>query len=295
MTQLLITILCAALLICSNVAFGFQSAGPSHLAVSSHLLRSHPPSSSTHQILATKQIFSRRQTIRFLSSDQVEDNDPSIKIVKKKDDTLFDLKTTLFLVGGQSLLIGIAAGFAKMFNIPNFGLGPDINLNLSALQQGFLMALPMGGLAALLDQVEDKFPALQDVTKATHKSVLALLGGNFKPLLGLIIAIALGFAAGFGEEMLFRGVLQYGLAAKVGTAASLVVASLIFGALHAVTPLYALLAGVASVYFGYLYLSFGNLAVPIYAHALYDVGALYYAHWTVSQLSDEEQSELASM
>ena len=84
--------------------------------------------------------------------------------------------------------------------------------------------------------------------------------------------------------MLFRGVLQYSLEAKVGTAGSLVVASIIFGALHAVTPLYALLAGIASLYFGYLYLSFGNLAVPIYAHALYDVAALYYAHW-VSRFS----------
>lgn len=79
--------------------------------------------------------------------------------------------------------------------------------------------------------------------------------------------------------MLFRGVVQYGLAAKVGTPGSLMAASIIFGALHAVTPLYALLAGIASLYFGYLYLSFGNLAVPIFAHALYDVGALYYAHW----------------
>lgn len=182
------------------------------------------------------------------------------------------------------------------------------------------MALPMGGLAVLLDLVEDRLPALQDVTKATQKSVLTLLGGKFKPLLGIVIALALGtllhvvdmcttvcigapgmdsvltvchfcttpsysigFAAGFGEEMLFRGVMQYGLTAKLGTAGSLAVVSIIFGALHAVTPLYALLAGIASTYFGYLYLSFGNLAVPIYAHALYDVGALYYAHWVSGQ------------
>lgn len=178
------------------------------------------------------------------------------------------------------------------------------------------MALPMGGLAVLLDLLEGRLPALQDVTKATQKSVLTLLGGKFKPLLGIVIALALGtllhvvdmckkyvlvrmesilisryvtfvlhpshpigFAAGFGEEMLFRGVMQYGLMAKLGTTGSLAVVSIVFGALHAVTPLYALLAGIASAYFGYLYLSFGNLAVPIYAHALYDVGALYYAHW----------------
>jgi len=296
---LLKTLLCVSLLSYSNVAFGFQS-GP-RLAVASrlghplnHFRKQHKnaDNQSSPHVLPTKQQVSRRQTIRFLS-ENVEESDSSIKNVK--NDNFFDPKMTFLLVGGQSLLIGIAVGFAKIFNIPNFGLGPQIDLSLASLQQGFLMSLPMGGFAVLLDQVEDRFPALQDVTKATHKSVLTLLGGSFKPLLGVVIALALGFAAGFGEEMLFRGVLQYGLAAKVGTVGSLVVASVIFGALHAVTPLYALLAGIASVYFGYLYLCFGNLAVPIFAHALYDVGALYYAHWEVSKMTDEEKAELASL
>lgn len=54
------------------------------------------------------------------------------------------------------------------------------------------MTLPLGILAVVLDKFEDKIPALQEVTKATQRSVLALLGGKFKPVLGLIISIALG-------------------------------------------------------------------------------------------------------
>lgn len=88
-----------------------------------------------------------------------------------------------------------------------------------------------------------------------------------------------GLAAGFGEEMLFRGILQSGLASQMGNVAGVIVASVIFGALHAVTPMYAFLAWLASLYFGYLYLASGNLAVPIFTHAIYDVGALFYAHW----------------
>jgi membrane protease YdiL (CAAX protease family) len=152
---------------------------------------------------------------------------------------------------------------------PNFGLGPDINFSVEPLVNGALWVGPLGVLAYVLDLVEERVPALQDVTKATQRSVLALLGGKWKPIIAVATASALGLAAGIGEEMLFRGVLQYELAARFGEFASVTVTSIIFGALHAVTPLYALLASLASVYFGWLYTSSGNLAVPIATHALY--------------------------
>jgi membrane protease YdiL (CAAX protease family) len=96
--------------------------------------------------------------------------------------------------------------------------------------------------------------------------------------------------------MLFRGLLQFELISRtgLGLAASLGLSSLIFGLLHAVTPLYAIMAALASVYFGLLYIVFDNLAVPIACHSLYDIGALLYAHWTVSRLTDKERAALAS-
>jgi hypothetical protein len=127
------------------------------------------------------------------------------------DDKLFDAKTTIALVGGQSLLIGAAAIAAKFVGTPNYGLGPGIDASLPYVLQGLLWSLPLGLLAIALDLVEDKFPALQEVTKATQSSVLSLLGGTFKPVLGIATALALGAAAGIGEEMLFRGVLQFEL------------------------------------------------------------------------------------
>jgi membrane protease YdiL (CAAX protease family) len=205
------------------------------------------------------------------------------------DDTYFDVKTTVFLVGGQSLLVGVAVLLAFVLKTPNYGLGPDISFSTAAIVDGILKTLPLGVLAYLLDFVEDKIPALRDVTLATQRSVMALLGATFKPGIGLLVSVALGLAAGVGEEMLFRGVFQYELAARVGQGVSLGVTSIIFGLLHAVTPAYAILATLASLYFGWLYQSAGNLAVPITTHAIYDVGALMYAHWAVSQLTKEEQ------
>ena len=206
-----------------------------------------------------------------------------------EDDDLFDIKTTLFLVGGQSLLIGAAVILALFLKTPNYGLGPDISFNTGAIADGVLKALPLGFLAFLLDLVEEEIPALRQVTLATQRSVMALLGGTFKPVVGLLVSIALGLAAGVGEEMLFRGVLQYELTARIGQGVALGLTAVIFGLLHAVTPLYALLATLASLYFGYLFQTAGNLAVPITTHALYDVCALMYAHWTVSRLTKDER------
>lgn len=212
-----------------------------------------------------------------------------------EDDIYFDSKTTVALVGGQSALVVLAVLLGMALGVPNKGLGPNIVFNLEALKAGFLYTLPLVGLAGALDFIEDKVPALQDVTKATQRSVLSLLGGTWKPVLGLFTASVLGLAAGFGEEMLFRGILQYELVSRVGASPALAIgaSSILFGALHAVTPMYAALATLASIYFGYLYTHAGNLAVPILCHALYDVGALLYAHWTVSRMKGTEQEAIA--
>jgi membrane protease YdiL (CAAX protease family) len=211
----------------------------------------------------------------------------------EEGDQLFNIKTTLLLVGGQSVLVGVAAVAAFLVGTPNFGLGPGVNFSVEPLVNGALWVVPLGVFAYVLDLIEETVPALKDVTKATQRSVLALLGGKWKPIFAVATASALGLAAGIGEEMLFRGVLQYELATRFGEFASVTVTSIIFGALHAVTPLYALLASLASIYFGWLYTSSGNLAVPIATHALYDVAALLYCHWTVTQMTEDEQMAIA--
>jgi membrane protease YdiL (CAAX protease family) len=135
---------------------------------------------------------------------------------------------------------------------------------------------------------------------ATQRSVLSLLGMKRKPLTAAVVALALGLAAGIGEEMLFRGVLQSTLTDRLlGATAfaqpiSIGITSVFFGLLHAVTPLYAILATLASVYFGWVYVALGdgNLLVPMVCHAVYDVGALLWAHYVVTAMSQMEQNEI---
>ncbi|MFU8831096.1 MAG: lysostaphin resistance A-like protein [Wenzhouxiangella sp.] len=83
-------------------------------------------------------------------------------------------------------------------------------------------------------------------------------------------------AAGIGEELLFRGVVQGGLAGLVGPWGALVIASLLFGLVHAMTRAYFIIATLAGFYLGLLYLWTGNLLIPIVVHFLYDWIALQF-------------------
>lgn len=82
--------------------------------------------------------------------------------------------------------------------------------------------------------------------------------------------------AGFGEEMLFRGVLQAVLDDHLGVWPGVIAASVAFGLLHLLTPTYGLLATMMGVYLGAVWLLTDNLLVAVTAHAVYDFIALVF-------------------
>jgi membrane protease YdiL (CAAX protease family) len=184
-------------------------------------------------------------------------------VATKKIDKYFDGRATATVVAGQSVLIVVTMLFSLLTKTPNFGLGPNVSITPAAIGLGALCVLPFYVLFYVLDSIEDRFPALQDISTATEGAVLGLLGSTFKPVFALLVSTAVGVAAGVGEEMMFRGILQYEITKRLGSAPAVVLSSVVFGMLHAVTPWYALLASLASVYFGVVYSYTGNLVVPI--------------------------------
>ena len=109
-----------------------------------------------------------------------------------------------------------------------------------------------------------------------------------------LFLIALG--AGLGEEWLFRGFGIQGVGwllpdvwspLMVQWTAILIIA-LIFGGLHALTPMYFLLTFVMGIYFGYLVLLTESLLPAVVAHGLYDYIALLY----IMRQDKEYQSSL---
>lgn len=111
------------------------------------------------------------------------------------------------------------------------------------------------------------------------RRLVTLVVEQLGPLLAprsLVELALLAALAGVAEEVLFRGVVQVGLARVLPEGGALVVASAAFGLAHFITPTYALLAGLAGLYLGGLFLLQGSLTAPIVAHAVYDVVALNY-------------------
>jgi membrane protease YdiL (CAAX protease family) len=86
----------------------------------------------------------------------------------------------------------------------------------------------------------------------------------------------LAIAAGFGEEIFFRGLVQGAIAWATGTAVAVVVASLIFGLAHPITRMYVVVAGVLGLYLGALYAQSGSILRVSVAHAAYDFIALVW-------------------
>jgi membrane protease YdiL (CAAX protease family) len=72
------------------------------------------------------------------------------------------------------------------------------------------------------------------------------------------------------EEFLFRGLIQNLLGRWLGPRAALAIASVIFGLSHLPDPRYALLATLAGVAYGWVYLRTGRITASAVTHALVD-------------------------
>jgi uncharacterized protein len=149
----------------------------------------------------------------------------------------------------------------------------QIDATWSGLAAGMVATLPM----AVMLWVLIKFPIgpLGNLVRVLDRLVVPMFGDCS---LAALAAIAL--VAGLGEEMLFRGVIQSALAERLPGPQpqwiALVAASALFGAVHWITPTYAVLAGLIGAYLGWLWIASGNLAVPIITHGAYDFLALVY-------------------
>lgn len=119
--------------------------------------------------------------------------------------------------------------------------------------------------------VNANFDPFVRIRNVLDRVLLPIFGDSKLPDL-----LFISMVAGVGEEMLFRGVLQTSLDSLLGHPTGLFIAAFLFGIAHMLTPLYALIAGLAGFYLGLLYIWSGNLLVPIIVHGLYDFFALWY-------------------
>jgi membrane protease YdiL (CAAX protease family) len=169
--------------------------------------------------------------------------------------------------GGLAL---VAAVLAWLFGVPIreqiAPLGPPLAW---AVARGLMITLPM--LAVFWWLMHWDRPALSQL----REQVRWLVGEMFPDgRWGQLALVAL--LAGVGEELFFRGVVQYLLIDWTNAFVGLLVASLVFGAAHALSKLYFLLATLIGICFGWLVLQYNDLVAPMVAHSVYDFVALLY-------------------
>jgi membrane protease YdiL (CAAX protease family) len=166
----------------------------------------------------------------------------------------------------EGALIGVAFGLGWFLSEP-----PHITMrwDLAALGLGVAATGPM--LLGLVLLTWLPLPAFRRLTNFFDQ-----FGRPFFAPYSILDLGVLSLLAGFGEEMLFRAVIQGAVAHRIGIWSAWVVASLLFGLMHAITPTYVVLATIAGLYLGGVWLLTDNLVVAIVAHALYDFLALIY-------------------
>lgn len=144
---------------------------------------------------------------------------------------------------------------------------------IAAIGWGLVATGPL--LVALL--VLDWLPvaALQKLRELAAGLILRMFAGASVWQLAVV-----ALAAGIGEELLFRGLVQAGLSRWMGglegQIAAVAIAAVLFGICHWLSATYAVLAVLAGAYFGGLLLLTENILTPITAHAAYDFLALVY-------------------
>jgi membrane protease YdiL (CAAX protease family) len=171
--------------------------------------------------------------------------------------------------GGLAL---VAVVLAWLFSIPLRDQLPATNNGLVfAIARGVLVTAPM--LAVFFWLVQSSRATLRRL----REQVEWLIGEMFPAAtLGQFALVAL--LAGVGEELLFRGVVQWLISEWTNPIVGLIVASVLFGLLHALSKLYFVLATAIGLLFGWLVFAYNDLVAPMVAHSLYDFIALTYLH-----------------
>ncbi len=184
------------------------------------------------------------------------------------------LGRTGFLVLALVFEGGLGLGavlLARWFHLPSpFS---QIEWNLAGLAWGAGAGTSMALLLMLGLWI--RVPWLMEMLRALDEALLPTLRRC-----GLLDVAFIAALAGIGEELLFRCVVQGGIAAVIGGTAGpwigLAIAAVAFGFLHPLTRGYIVVAGLFGLVLGLLWMASGNLLAPIVAHGWYDFLALQY-------------------
>jgi membrane protease YdiL (CAAX protease family) len=163
-------------------------------------------------------------------------------------------------LGLEIFLAGVALAAAA--GTPN-GLHARLGLGPLRIRVGSCALLVLGTLA-----LSHGIDGLLELTRLREQSPLAgmdlaLAGARGSEL--VLALVGIGLAPGIAEELLFRGLVQRGLARHLGPAAAICLAAVLFGAFHG-PPVYAASTAVLGLYLGIAAHLAGGVRAAIACH-----------------------------
>lgn len=166
-------------------------------------------------------------------------------------------------LAAQGLWMGLAVGLAAV--LADEGVGARLGLGPIQLRARTLLALVVGtvllsqGLSLLLSALALREKgALAEI----DAMILASEGSSFA-----LALLALGLAPGIAEELLFRGLIQRGLVARIGVRAGIALAAVAFGVAHA-DLVHAPVAALLGAYLGVAGWLARSTRAPILCHVV---------------------------
>lgn len=165
---------------------------------------------------------------------------------------------------GGLLILAIILGF-----ISGFDFRTDIKVTFSSAMVGGLSTLPLLLIFIFLHRLN--FAPLNEI-----KEIVKIFIQKCFPEPSIIKIAFLSIIAGVSEELLFRGVIQEFLTAKLNYQASVIITNVVFGLCHLITPLYSILAALIGFYMSALLHYTGNLFCVMITHAFYDFSMIFY-------------------
>jgi membrane protease YdiL (CAAX protease family) len=181
-----------------------------------------------------------------------------------------------------AIMFESALGFVGLAIAWAAGISMQERLQVSgpALVRGLLACLPM--FVFLVVMRASRWAPMVQLRQQVEMLVRELFGDSSWIELALVC-----FAAGLGEELLFRGALQPWIAEITHPSVAIVVVGLLFGLAHSLSVAYFVVATLIGCYLGWLMHAYDDLVAPITAHALYDFMAILFIRRNIKQLPSE--------
>jgi membrane protease YdiL (CAAX protease family) len=177
----------------------------------------------------------------------------------------------------EGIILGITLLFAKYQNASLRKLGlkkPSLRIIAIVSLAAVLLLFLAGSISLVEEVVLGPDPQAETLAEA----ILPRDTVQLVALLGISLALV-----GPAEELAFRGFVQRGFENSFGKPAGLVIASVLFGLLHGLNSLRAILpVTVISLFLGYIWQKTdGNTVASAWMHGLYDaiiIAIAYFAY-----------------